>query len=108
MLNQAHSSSQMAEARQAYQQGNLARAEELCRQILAAQRAHPDALNLLGAIAQQVGRTDVAIACLRQAVQSDPTNAHYHNTLGVYCTHAEQLLEAVESYRKAIRLRPDF
>jgi tetratricopeptide (TPR) repeat protein len=108
MLNQEHSSHLLAEARQAYQQGNLARAEDLCRQILAVQRAHPDALNLMGAIAQQVGRTDVAIACLRHAVQSDPTNAHYHNNLGVYCTHAEQLLEAVESYRKAIRLRPDF
>ena len=108
MLNQEHSSRLMAEARQAYQQGNLARAEELCRQILAAQHPHPDALNLLGAIAQQVGRTDVAIACLRQAVQADPSNAHYHNNLGVYCTHAEQLPEAVESYRQAIRLRPDF
>jgi tetratricopeptide (TPR) repeat protein len=96
------------EARQCYQRGDLARAEQLCRQTLATQRGQADALNLLGAISHRAGRLGEAIAYLSQAVQVDPGNPHWHNNLGMYCTLAGRLSDAVPCYQQALRLRPDF
>jgi Flp pilus assembly protein TadD len=106
--NQEFTFKLLTDARQAYQRGDLARADELCRQMLVARRDHPDALNLLGAIYQRAGRVDDAIAWLRRAVQAEPRNPHFHNNLGVYCTHAGRYEEAVECYQHALRLQPDF
>ena len=46
----------------------FAEAEALYRQILAVEPRHPDALHLLGVIAHQVGRNDIAIDLIRQAI----------------------------------------
>jgi tetratricopeptide (TPR) repeat protein len=98
----------LAEAQQAYQIGELARADELCRQTLAVRHNDPDAFNLLGAIYHSADRLEDAIVWLRRAVQAEPGNPHYHNNLGVYCTHAGRLGEAVACYQHALRLQPDF
>ena len=44
-----------------HQAGNLREAEQLYRQILQAEPRHADALHLLGVIAHQVGRHDLAV-----------------------------------------------
>ena len=50
-----------------HQAGNLREAEDLYRQILRAEPRHGDALHLLGVIAHQVGRHDVAVEYIRKA-----------------------------------------
>ena len=44
-----------------HQSGRLAEAEALYRQILALEPRHAEALHLLGVIAHQTGRNDVAV-----------------------------------------------
>ena len=55
--------------------GALAEAAALYREILAAEPAHVDALQMLGAIEHQAGRSDEAIALLDRALAVAPANA---------------------------------
>jgi tetratricopeptide (TPR) repeat protein len=45
-------------------------------------------------------------AFYRRAVETDPTNADHHTTLGVFLSCAGRLNEAVACYHRALRLRP--
>jgi len=55
-----------------HQAGQLPQAEQLYRQILAQEPRHADALHMLGLIAHQVGRHDVAVDLIRQAIVLQP------------------------------------
>src|SRR4051812_35946623 len=91
----------------AYQQaGQLPQAERLYRQILQAEPSHADAWNLLGVLAHQVGRHDVAIDYIGRAAALRPLVAEYHNNLGEAYRALGQLNDAVSSYRRAIELDP--
>ncbi len=85
------------------QAGRLAEAENCCRQILALETNHADALHLLGLIAHQVGRRKVAVSLLRQAIAANPAAASYHNNLGLVLDADA----AIAAFRTALRLQPD-
>src|SRR5689334_491639 len=51
-----------------HQSGRFAEAEGIYRQILAVEPNHADALHLLGALAAQVGRPEVAVELIRHAI----------------------------------------
>jgi predicted O-linked N-acetylglucosamine transferase (SPINDLY family) len=91
-----------------YQAGRLAEAERLCRQILAQNPNHADALNLLGVLLGQMGQWDAPPRLIRRAIAINSTNASYYSNLGNALTDQGQLDEAIASYREAIRLKPDF
>ena len=78
------------------------------RQILAAQPQHADALHLLGVIALQVGRNDVAAEMIGKAVAISPGAAAYHSNLGLAPGKLGHAVEAIESHRRAVQLQPDF
>ena len=67
---------------QHHQAGRLAEAEALYRQILAVEPQHADALHLLGVLAHQVGRDDLAVEMIRQAITLAPENPAAHSNLG--------------------------
>jgi Tfp pilus assembly protein PilF len=90
-----------------HQAGNLQQAEELYRQILAADSNHVDALHLLGVIAGQSGRPDLAVEYIRQALALRPDFALAHNNLGEFLKDLGQLNEAIASYAEALRCQPD-
>jgi len=94
-------------ALQHHQTGRLADAEALYRQILAVQPNHADALHLLGVIAQQVGRHELAIESIRKAIVIDPNNFLAHSNLGETYRTMGQLDEAIASHRRALQLKPD-
>jgi protein O-GlcNAc transferase len=96
----------LAAAFQHYQAGRIAQAEALCRQILAVQRNHPDALFLGGLIAQRQQRPDQAVALISQAIAQNRKNADYHNALGMAYRALGRFDEAAQSYRRALTLRP--
>jgi Flp pilus assembly protein TadD len=97
----------LAAAVQHQQAGRLADAERLCRRVLAADSRNADALNLLGVVAYQTGRPELAIDLIGQAVSINNAEASFHSNLGVVLKGAGRLDEAVASYRRAIELRPD-
>jgi tetratricopeptide (TPR) repeat protein len=91
-----------------HQAGNLQQAEELYRQILATHPNHVDALHLLGVIAGQVGRPEIAVTYIRQALSLKPDFALAHKNLGKYLEDQGKLDEAAASYLQALRYQPDF
>jgi len=94
-------------ALQFHQQGKLAEAEPLYRKILELDPLHSDSLHLLGVLAHQVGRDDVAIELIGKAIAVDNRQAAYHSNLGTALQAAGKMQEAAVSYRNALMLKPD-
>ncbi|HEY2147427.1 MAG TPA: tetratricopeptide repeat protein [Pirellulales bacterium] len=84
--------------------GDLAAAESHCSQILDHFPRHTGALNLVGQIARQTGRHDLAIRTLRRAAAAAETSASVQLNLASAQHDAGQLLPAIESYCRAIAL----
>lgn len=90
-----------------HQAGNLSQAEELYRQVLAADPDNPNANHLLGVIAHEEGQHDIAVLLIQKAIQSDPNFAEAYYNLGNALKESGRLDEAIAVYRKAIELNPD-
>src|SRR5215831_3321896 len=90
-----------------HQAARLAQAEVCYRRVLATEPEHPDALHLLGLLAQQVGRYDQAVELIGRALKR---NGHpvYFSNLGVVLNDQGKLEEAIAAYRQAISIKPDF
>ncbi len=90
-----------------HQAGNLSRAEELYRKVLVKNPQQPDALHLLGTLAQQVGQNDRAVALITQALTAKPDCAEAHFNLGVALHALGQFQEALASYSTALDIDPN-
>ncbi|WP_158930248.1 tetratricopeptide repeat protein, partial [Acidisphaera sp. S103] len=97
-----------AAAVQHHQAGHLADAERLYRQVLAVNAGHADSLHLLGVVALQAGRPELAVDLIGQAIGIDATVALYHTNRGNALKALGRLDQAVACYRRAIVLRPRY
>lgn len=88
--------------------GDLDRAEEHYRRILGREPENPGILHLLGTLAHQKGRHDVALDLLGRAIAADDGVAEFHNALGVVLQALGRTEESSSEYRQAILLRPDY
>lgn len=91
-----------------HQAGRLAEAEGIYRQILARQPNHPDALNLLGVLAGQLGRDDAAVELIEKSIAANPAVAEAHFNLGDAYRRTGKLEQALGCLRNALRLKPNF
>src|SRR5436309_8814698 len=84
------------------------RAPELDRARAIAQAVPTSALaqEHFGVLLAGAGRSDEAVARLREAVRLDPDNAEAQSNLGVKLAQVGRLTEAVTHYREAIRIEP--
>ena len=64
--------------------------------------------HLLGVIAHQVGKHEVAVEYIRRAIGLNGNAAAFHNNLGNALKEQGKLDEAVACYRRALELKPDF
>ena len=87
-----------------HQSGNLAEAEACYRGILQLQPDHPEALHLLGVVAQQNGDYIQAERLIQSAIARNPRAADYHNNLGNTLRLQNERARAISSYRQAIAL----
>jgi protein O-GlcNAc transferase len=92
----------------AYQRGDRAEAERLCRLLLDAMPDYFDALFLAGIIAEQTGRAERAVELLSKAVAVNPNVAEAHYNHGVALGDVRRYEEAIASYERAIALKPDY
>lgn len=90
-----------------HQSGKLAEAESAYRQVLEATPGHPDANHLLGLVAYQSGRSDLAVEYISKAISTNPNIPAYHNNRGLALLHLRQLDEAEASFKKALALKPN-
>ena len=67
---------------QHHQNGNFRQAESLYRQVLQVDPHNAEALHLLGVIAHQVGRNDLAVDYIQQALRLQPRYPIAYNNLG--------------------------
>ena len=93
---------------QYYQSRDPKRAEVICRKILSLQPDDPNALNLLGLIAHQLGENDLAANLISRAILNDLENPFLYNNLGARLHESGKFPEAITSYKKAIHIKPDY
>jgi len=86
----------------------LDQAQAIYNKILQLEPNNPDALHLLGVIAQQHNDHHKAIELISLAIASDATFPGYHNNLGEARRSLNQLDLAEKAYRQAITLQPNF
>jgi tetratricopeptide (TPR) repeat protein len=87
--------------------GDLPKAEGIYQQILQADPNQPVALHLLGLIAHEVGKNDIAIDLITKAISIQPDYAEAHSNLGNVLKDLGNLDGAAASYSMAITIKPD-
>jgi tetratricopeptide (TPR) repeat protein len=90
------------------QSRRFSEAEECCREILADDPDHAEALHLLGLISAETDRCDQAIEHFAQAIRKNPNNAGYFSNLGTVLQRQDRFEEALKSFDLALSLKPDF
>jgi tetratricopeptide (TPR) repeat protein len=106
MVTPATSTAQLQHAARLHQAQQFEAAEAAYRALLAAEPNHPEALHLLGMVAQQTKRPDQAEKLVSRAVALRPRMAVYRASLGQVLRDCGKLEAAILSYRHAIRLEP--
>jgi predicted O-linked N-acetylglucosamine transferase (SPINDLY family) len=94
-------------ALQFHQQGEIVRAEALYREILRQSPRNPDALHLLGLIAEVRGRNQEAVELLNQAISVAPTQPLFHLHRGQLFLTLAAPERALVDFDSALRLSPD-
>jgi predicted O-linked N-acetylglucosamine transferase (SPINDLY family) len=94
-------------ALQHHQSGRIAEAEAIYMQILAVDPRHAGALHLLGVIAHQNGRHEVALDLIRRAIALVPGVPDFHCNIGEVLRALGQLDAAIAACRQAIALKPN-
>ena len=98
----------LGRAIQHHQAGDLPQAEGIYQQILQTHPNQPVALHLLGVIAHQVGKNDIAVDLIGKALAVNPDFAEAHGNLGAALMDLGRPEDAVTSFRKALVLKPDY
>ena len=93
---------------QHHRQGELSQAEALYKQVLELWPNQPDALHLLGLIAHQNGRYDIAVRLIDLAIAANPSFPVYYNNRGNSLKSLGRWDKALESFDRAIALKPDY
>lgn len=90
-----------------HQAGDFAEAEAIYLRVLETDPENPDALHLLGLVAHQFERNQVAVDLLNRAITARPDFYDALNNLGLICRKMSQLDDAINAYRRAIEVRPE-
>lgn len=98
----------LVRAMQAIGNGNYARAETVCGEILAKQPNNAAALHALGLSHYMVRRYDQAIEHMSRAIQFDDSNPQYFCNLGESLRRAQKPDRAIEMFEKALALKPEY
>ncbi len=86
--------------------GRLADAESIYRQVLEIIPEEPDCLHLLGLIAHQVGKNDEALKLITRAIQAADNRATYYHHKGVVLHALGQHDDARREFQRAIAIAP--
>jgi tetratricopeptide (TPR) repeat protein len=91
-----------------HQAGKLTEAEQLYRQVLEQDPNQPDALNLLGVIAQQTGNLKEALGLFDRALSAAPELAAAHYNRANTLRDAGRIGDAQAAYEAALTCDPGF
>jgi tetratricopeptide (TPR) repeat protein len=97
----------LARARREWEQRQFEAAEGSLTSVLALAPDHPDAVRLLGMVAQRRGHHAKAIECFRKMLAMFPDDDELHVGLGIALFEQNQPEEALAHFRQACKLAPD-
>jgi predicted O-linked N-acetylglucosamine transferase (SPINDLY family) len=89
-----------------HRSGRLKEAEEGYTRVLVRDPNQPDALNLLGVLATQMGEPIVAQELIKRAIAVKPTVADFYDNLGDALTALGRYDEVIAARRHAVALNP--
>ncbi len=91
-----------------HREGRLQEAEASYSRILKANPAHFDCLHLLGVLASQTGRYELAVELIGRAISLNPNQPAFHSNLGNALLELKRADEALAYFDAAIALKPDY
>ncbi len=91
-----------------FEAGNYAEAERLYRSLIEANPQDAGLLVSLSGVLGTLEKFDEAASLLTKALELDPASENCHHNIGVIHERRGQPAQAIESYRTALRYRPDF
>ncbi|MBF0382037.1 MAG: tetratricopeptide repeat protein [Magnetococcales bacterium] len=83
-------------------------ADQLCTAIIKAQPNHIDAINLLGVVAQQINRHDLAVEQFSSAIKIADDTELLHYNLGLSLLQLGQIQKGIASLQRAIAIQPAY
>ena len=95
-------------AHREYQAGDYENAERHCMQLWRQDPNNVGVLLLLSSIHFQLRNLDKSSHFSTMAIKSNPMCAEAYSNLGNVFKERNQISEALENYRHAVRLKPDF
>jgi tetratricopeptide (TPR) repeat protein len=90
-----------------FQAGRLSDAAGACQTILEADPENAAALNLMAAIALELGQIDTAVNLAERVVALQPDFAAHYNVLGIALSQSTRAGEAVAVFNKALAMTSD-
>jgi Tfp pilus assembly protein PilF len=94
-------------ALQHHRAGRLAEAEACYKNILAQAPDAPDALHLLGVLASQRGRPDIAVQLIQRAIAVQPNTGDFHFNLAGVLRAMGRLDESITQLYRTVELKPE-
>lgn len=91
---------------QLFQSGAVARAMDICNQLLERNPNQPEVLHLLGLIELKAGHSSTAQSLIARALSFSPGQAEFHNDMGLVCMEMGRYESALVSFRTAIAIQP--
>src|SRR5262249_6849492 len=88
--------------------GNFSRAEALYVEILRQNPGNVDAIHLLGVLAHQGHKPEIAVDLIGSAIRKKPDVAIFHYNLAEALNALQRNEEAMASYQKAVELEPEY
>ena len=98
----------VARALQLHQQGRIAEAQAIYRDVLAREPRHPVATHYLGMATWQLGDPAEGERLMRLSLMHDASIPDFHNNLGLLLRDTHRAEEAVHAYRRALEVDPDW
>jgi len=98
----------LAAAVSLHQQGRLAEAVAIYREVLRVAPRHAGCLHLLGLALYQQGSAAAGEPMIRESTQLEPGNAVAHNSHGAALLALGRHAEALAAFDRAVQLRPDY
>jgi predicted O-linked N-acetylglucosamine transferase (SPINDLY family) len=108
MTDASDSIGQLQDALALLQQGKLAQADAVCRQVLAVRPREFHALHMLGIVALQLRDLANAERWFRAAIAANPVQPPAYSNLSAALLAQQRPLEALEHSERALRLKADF
>ena len=94
-------------AHRAFEIGDLARAEMLCRNLMTSHPDHAAGHNLLGIVLCRLGRGDEGVASIHAAISLAPHEPSFPANLGVALSGLGKNIEAIAAFDDALKRQPN-